>query len=105
MWKFCPKVKHHGVKVVNTATAIAVCVFNDGTTALDSGGNSAGTGDLHFCVCEKMFKDKDIAWIIMTQKQAVHASKEEGRRRRLRRIGGKEEDAEREGFPYMWGGH
>ena len=35
IWKFCPTVKHHGVKVVNTATAIAVCVFNDGTTALE----------------------------------------------------------------------
>ena len=51
------------------------------------------------------FKDKDAAHIITAQKQAVHASKEERRRRRLRRIGREDEDAEREGFPYMLRGH
>ena len=51
------------------------------------------------------FKDKDAARIITAQKQAVHASKEERRRRRLRRIGREDEDAEREGFPYMLRGH
>ena len=45
------------------------------------------------------FKDKDAAHIITAQKQAVHASKEERRRRRLKRIGREEEDAEMEGFP------
>ena len=34
IWKFCHKVKCHCVKAVNTATAIAACVFNDGATAL-----------------------------------------------------------------------
>ena len=90
-------MKHHGVKVVNTATAIAVCVFNDGTTALEEILQEL---EIYiFVFAKKIFKDKDIAWIIMTQKQAVHASKEERRRRRLKRIGREEEDAEMEGFP------
>ena len=35
--KFCPKVKHHGLKALNATHAIAefaVCTFNDGATAL-----------------------------------------------------------------------
>ena len=51
-----------------------------------------------------LFKDKDVARNITAQKQAVHASQEE-RRRRLRRIGREEEDAEREDVPDMRDGH
>ena len=69
-------------------------------------GKFCGDWRLTFFVFVKnFFKDKDAARIITAQKQAVHASNEERRRSRLRRIGREEEDAEREGFPYMRGGH
>ncbi|KAL8594428.1 hypothetical protein ACOMHN_018136 [Nucella lapillus] len=36
VWKFCPKIKNHGITTVNTAVALAVCIFNDGATLLEA---------------------------------------------------------------------
>lgn len=103
IWKFCPKVKHHGLTVVNTATAVAVCIFNDGTTSL---GEILKELQIEVGVFSRnFFEQKDAARIITAQRQSLHASKEYRRRRRMRRLGREEEDAEREGFPYLAGGH
>ena len=53
------------------------------------------------------FIAEDVARIVISQRQARHASKEYRRRRRRRRgrLGREEEDAEREGVTYSTGGH
>ena len=105
IWKFSPKTKNHGVSTVNSAVAIAVSIFNDGTSSV---GQMLRNMDLEAGVfaCD-FFKHKDTYGyrVITAQKQAKQASKESRKQRRLQRTGAAEEMAEKEGFPYVPSGH
>ena len=103
IWKFAPKVKYHGLVVVKTATAIATSMFNDGAVCLGHILEKLGV-DVH-TFTKDFFERKDATRIICAQRQSVHASKEYRRRRRFQRLGKDEEDAQREGCPYMTGAH
>ena len=66
IWKLCPKTKHHGLTVVNIATAIAVSVFNDGAASL---GEILKELDLDVGVhAWEFFEAKDAARIITAHK-------------------------------------
>ena len=51
------------------------------------------------------FAAKDTFRVVTAQRRAQMATKESRKRRRLRRLGRDEEQAEAEGFPYLAGGH
>lgn len=103
VWKFCPKVKHHGVLTVEQSVALAVCIFNDGCTRLGDMLRAMKINVGQFAC--KFFMRKDSYRLVTAQREAQQATKESRRRRRLRRLGRDEEQAEREGFPYVAGGH
>ena len=103
IWKYSPKTKNNGLTVVNTAVAIAVCVFNDGANTLghilEKLGLSVGV------FTERFLHDKDTIRIVKAQCKATMATKEYRRRKRLQRLGREEELAEQEGFPYQAGSY
>ena len=83
--------------------AVAVCIFNDGCTRL---GEALQAMDIHpgeFAAT--FFADKDAVRVVTAQREAKMATKEERKRRRLRRLGRDEQEAEAEGFTYEAGGH
>ena len=88
---------------MNSAVAIAVSIFNDGASSV---GQMLRKMDLAAGVfaCD-FFKHKNTYRVITAQRQAKQASKESRKHRRLQRIGAEEEMAEKEGFPYVPGGH
>ena len=51
------------------------------------------------------FEDKDVFRIITADRQAQLATKESRKRGRLKRLGNDEDQARREGFPYLAGGY
>ena len=80
VWKLCPKVKRHGLTVVNSATAVAGCIFSGGTSSSET-----VLGEMQLAVGafeRNFFSAKDSARII-----TLHASKESRGRRRMRRLG------------------
>lgn len=103
IWKYCPKTTFHGLTVVQTAVAIAVCVYNDGASnikrILEHMSISAGV------FTQTFIESKDTYRVICAQRQAKMSSKEYRRAQRLRRLGIEEELAEIEGFPYVAGGY
>ena len=103
VWKFCPKTKHHGLITAETAVAVAVCLFNDGCSTLGDILQAMKITAGEFA--QVFFADKDTLRIVTAQRQAQMATKESRKRRRLRRLGRNEEQAEREGFPYLPGAH
>ncbi|XP_076468336.1 uncharacterized protein LOC143299096 [Babylonia areolata] len=103
IWKYSPKTKNNGLTVVNTAAAIAVCVFNDGANTL--GNILVKLGMSVGAFTERFLQDKDTLRILTSQRRAHTTTKEYRRRKRLQRLGREEELAEIEGFPYLAGGH
>ena len=103
VWKYCPKEKHHGLTTVETSVAIAVCIFNDGCNRLGQILEAMGINAGEFATT--FFAAKDTFRVVTAQRQAQMATKESRKRRRLRRLGRDEEQAEAEGFPYLAGGH
>ena len=103
IWKYCPKTRFHGLTVVRTAVAIAVCIYNDRASRikdmLEALEISAGIFTMEFLT------DKDTSLIMFAQRQARMSSKEYRRAQRLRRLGREEELAALEGVPYMPGGY
>eukprot|EP00916_Digyalum_oweni_P006115 GHVL01010535.1.p1 GENE.GHVL01010535.1~~GHVL01010535.1.p1 ORF type:complete len:168 (-),score=12.39 GHVL01010535.1:823-1326(-) len=103
IWKLCPKRKKHGLVTVNTAVAVAVCLFNDGASSLGAVLKNLQLNPGNFAL--KFFVDKDTSRILISQRQALHATKEWRRRRKTQRLGRDDDQAEREGNPYLPGGH
>ena len=101
IWKHSPKTKNNGLTVVNTAVAIAVCVFNGGANTLghmlEKLGMSVGVST------EQFLQDKDTMRILTSHRMAHLATREERRRRRLQSIGREEEPTDMEGFLYQAG--
>ncbi|KAL8607807.1 hypothetical protein ACOMHN_005362 [Nucella lapillus] len=93
VWKLCPKTKNHGITTVNTAVALAVCIFNDGATLMEAVLNRMNieAGDF----AKTFFAHKDTYRILTSQTRAQLATKESRRRRRLQRLGRDEEGAKR----------
>ena len=103
IWKFCPKTKHHGLIVAETAVALAVCIFNDGCQTLceilDAIQINAGQFTKSFCA------NKDTIRIITSQKKALEATKEMRKLRKRQRVNKDEQAAARENYPYLRGAH
>lgn len=102
IWIYCPKRKYHGLQTVEIAVGLAVVVFNDGYTALNS-------------VLEKMkiscgsftkdfFRETDTIRIDKAEVRATEASLEARRELRNARRGRDETQAERD-EAYQAGGH
>ncbi|KAL8585781.1 hypothetical protein ACOMHN_037344 [Nucella lapillus] len=87
--------------VINTAVAVAVCVFNDGANTLGHIVEKLGLSVGLFT--ERFLHAKDTSCILTAQCRAPMATKEYRRRKRLQRLGREEELAELEGFPYQAG--
>lgn len=103
IWKYCSKTRFHGLTVVQTAVAIAVCLFNDGASTVKTMLEKMGI--TVFTFTRQFLEDKDALRIICAQRQARMSSKEYRRAQRLRRLGREEELAQLEGFPYQAGGY
>ena len=103
VWKYCPKEKHHGLTTVETSVAIAECIFSDGCNRLGQILEAMGINAGEFATT--FFAAKDTFLVVTAQRQAQMAAKESRQRRRLRRLGRDEEQAEADGFPYLAGGH
>lgn len=88
---------------MRTATAIAVSMFNDGASSLGLILEELGL-EVH-TFAKDLFKRTDFTRIITAQRQSLHATNENRRRMRLHSLGRDEQDAEREGFPYLAGAH
>lgn len=103
IWKLCPKSKNHGLKTVQTAVAIAACVFNDGGSSLLSilKEMNIQPGIFMKAYCEQT----DIVRIQNAQRQAVSATKEARKAKRQKRLAQNEADVHREGYPYLAGAH
>ena len=83
--------------------AIAVCIFNDGFRRLDQILEAMDITVGRFAVT--FFEDKDVFRIITAERQAQMATKESRKRKRLNRLGRDEDQAGREGFPYLARGY
>ena len=103
VWKYCPREKHHGLTTVETSVAIAVCIFSDGCNRLGQILEAMGINAGEFATT--FFAAKDTFRVVTAQRQVQMAAKESRQRRRLRRLGRDEEQAEAEGLPYLAGGH
>ncbi len=83
IWKICPKIKNHGLFVVKAATALAICLYNDGAKGymkvLDSLGLSVGNNTKRFCE----MKDRDR--IYFAKRKTTQASLECRRQKRRER--------------------
>ena len=103
IWQLCPKKKNHGLRTVETAVAVAVCLFNDGCTALMAILRTMDIIPGQFCsaYCEQT----DAYRVKNAQRQVMLASKELRQARRRRRLGIDEAQAGREGHPYQAGGY
>ena len=103
IWKVCPKHVFHGLKCVQTAVAIATCIFNDGAsglkTMLELMDITAGNFTCQF------LEDKDTVRLFWAERRDRLSSKEYRRAQRLRRLGREEELAQLEGVPYQPGGY
>ena len=103
IWKYCPKTKNHGLVVVETATALAVCIFNDGAVSLikilEEMGLSAGKFCREFC------EQKDVLRVLNAERRANEHSLVARRARRKARLAQEDQQEEAEGFPYQAGGH
>ena len=103
IWKYSPKVKNHGVTVVNTAVALAVGVYNDGAKTYASVMNELG---IHVGpYASACFSDIDKERVLDARKKSQQATHEAKIRRRRRKLARNEAQEEREGFPYLAGGH
>ena len=102
-WKYCPKEKQHGLVTVETSMAIALSIFNDGCKRLgqivEAMDITVGTFAVTF------FEGKDVFRIITAERQAQMSTKESRKRESLKRLGRNEDQAGREGFPYLAGGY
>jgi hypothetical protein len=103
IWKLCSKTKNHGLKTVETAVAVAVCLFSSGCKSLCDILRRLGIEPR--CFLEQFSMNKDSLRIITAQRNSLQSTKEWRTRRRQRRLGLQEEQAEREGQPYLAGGH
>ena len=75
IWRFCPKNKNHGVRVVNQAVGLAVSIFNDGA----SSGFSRVMREMGLTVgqnASSCFRVIDANRIKNAQRQALAATKE-----------------------------
>lgn len=103
IWKYCTKKKSHGLKSVETATAIAVSLFNNGATVLceimQQMGIEPGQFSLDFCA------RKDSMRIRNAQRMALFATKEARQARRRARLQADETSAQKEGQPYSTGAY
>ena len=88
--------------IVNTAVALAVSVFNGGAKSYASVKRKCGLEMGPFAL--KCFENIDCERIKSAQRQAKAASHEARLSRRRGRKSRDEEQAEREGFPYLAGG-
>jgi hypothetical protein len=103
VWKYCTKKKNHGLKSVETAVAIAVSVFNQGSTVfLDMLQQMCIVpGDFARDFCAR----KDSCRIKQAQKEALQSTKESRQARRRARLQADEIVAQREGQPYAAGAY
>jgi len=98
IWKFCPKRKNHGLTTVNTAVALAIGVFNDGSVTYARVMKELGPF-AHVC-----FSNIDADHIRSAQRQAKAATHEARIARRRSRLT-RNETQEEEGFPYLAGAY
>ena len=103
IWKICPKEKNHGLKTVEISVAVAVCLFNSGCSTLGDILRAMAIEPRSFS--QQFFSNKDALRIITAQRQARQATKEWRTMRRQQRLGLQEEQAKREGQPYLAGAH
>ena len=100
IWKLCPKNKNHGLQVVETCVAVAICLYNDGASAYNSIlshlGFSSGVHTADFC------KVKDQSRVYFAKKRATQASKEY---RQLIRRAKKAANEKQEDGAYASGAH
>ena len=102
VWKYCPKTRNHGLIVVQTGTAIAVSIFNDGAAAII---RMLEEMDLHAGkYCHDFCEDKDCFHIKCAERRATEESLKARRVRRRKRLAQQEQQEEAEGFPYQDGG-
>ena len=103
IWKCSPKSRHHGLVVVQTSTAIAASLFNDGAVTIVRILESM---DIHISkYCRNFCENKDCARIICAERRATEESFAARRARRRRRLALEDQQEETEGFPYQAGGH
>eukprot|EP00745_Piridium_sociabile_P026529 TRINITY_DN42399_c0_g1_i2.p1 TRINITY_DN42399_c0_g1~~TRINITY_DN42399_c0_g1_i2.p1 ORF type:complete len:139 (-),score=27.29 TRINITY_DN42399_c0_g1_i2:131-547(-) len=103
IWKCSPKSRHHGLVVVQTGTAIAASLFNDGAVTIVRILESM---DIHISkYCRNFCENKDCARIICAERRATEESFAARRARRRRRLALEDQQEETEGFPYQAGGH
>ena len=103
VWRFCPKHKNHGLRVMNQAVSIATAVFNDGAKAYGSVMKEMGLDVGPFA--ESCFADIDTERIKNAQRQALAATKEARITMRQQKKNQNELAALREGVPYHPGAH
>ena len=77
------KTKHHGVKYVETATAIAVSAFNDGASSFMAILRQMDIKPGEFC---RTYCEEGTAEIKNAQRQVHLASKEQRQARRRKRL-------------------
>ena len=80
IWTLCPKKKNHGLRIVETAVAVAMSVFNDGCTSLMAILHMMDIQPGHFC--RSFFEETDVFRIKNVQRHAKLASKELRKARR-----------------------
>lgn len=65
IWKFCPKTKNHGLRTVETAVAVAVCLCSSGCAPL--GYILQRLDIVSRCFAKRFFADSDSLQIITAQ--------------------------------------
>ena len=102
IWTFCPKTGYAGSITVETSVALAVCIFNNGYTALDRIVQHLGvSSDEHFT---KFISHLDKERIKFAEKKSSNDKKSARKRRRQQRKKKEDKTKSKEGETYVSGG-
>lgn len=101
VWKLCPKELFLGKLAIDTACAIAVCIFNDGITSLQSVSDSMGLQPTKRC--QTVLRSKDYSRIKKSDYKASDRYKKLRKASRAKRKGFEDKHEEEEGVVYSAG--
>ena len=101
VWKFCPKTLFLGKASVDTACALAVCCFNDGSSSLTAIADRLGLQSSP--LCQHYLQSKDLQRITGSKYKASETAKQLQSKARRKRKGLDDKHQGTEGVMYAPG--